>query len=428
MPTRSCCGPGFWNILYNALLNLEFSSRTKIIAFADDLATLSHGKTLSEAQAYANSDLARIENWARENKMQFNDSKSKAMLITRKMSREDIHIFINNRRLEQVTEMKYLGIYFDSRLEFYKHIDHLTEQSRTVIYMLSKTAKLYWGLGYKSLKTVYEGALVPFMTYGAPVWEEAVTNQRYLRKLQSAQRLINIKIAKAYRTISFEASCVMAGAPPIGIVIAGKVQLYRRKHGLEYSEQVCDTPLPANEWPHPARRVTIMETSETTTYPIEIYMDGSKDGSKVGEGVAMYWNKQLVKQCKYKLHNCCSNDQAEKVAISKALDQLLTLEVPTGRLAAILTDSKVTIDSLKNHATHSFLIEEIRNKVRLLSTLNWTIHFGWVKAHIGIEGNEEADKLAKEAAQDEDNHNILFDKIPVTTVASVIKTKGLIQL
>jgi len=49
-PQGSCCGPGFWNVLYNALLNLEFSNHTKIIAFADDLAILTHGKKLSEAE------------------------------------------------------------------------------------------------------------------------------------------------------------------------------------------------------------------------------------------------------------------------------------------------------------------------------------------------------------------------------------------
>jgi hypothetical protein len=367
MPTRILLWPGFWNILYNALLNLEFSSHTKIIAFADDLANLTHGKTLSEAEAEAeadaNSDLARIENWARENEMRFNESKSKAMLITRKRKRDDINIYLNNRRLEQVTEMKYLGIYFDSRLTFYKHIEHVAEKSRTLIYMLSKTAKLHWGLGHKSLKTVYEGALVPLMTYGAPVWEEDITKQRFLRKMQSAQRLTNIKIAKAYRTISFEASCVMAGVPPIGIVIAGKVQLYKRKHGLESSEHACDMPLPVNKWPHPAWRVTITEISELTTYLIEIYMDGSKDGGKVGAGVAIYLNKQLVKQFKYKLQNCCSNNQAEQIAILKALEQLPKLDDPTGRTVAIFTYSKVKIDSLKNHSMNSFLIEEIRNKV-----------------------------------------------------------------
>ena len=149
----------------------------------------------------------------------------------------------------------------------------------------------------------------------------------------------------------------MAGVPPIGIGIPEKVQLYKRKHGLEKSEQPCDMPLPANEWPHPAQWFTITETSELIMYPIEIYTDGSKDGGKVGAGVAIYSNKQLVKECKYKLHNCCSNNQAEQIAILKALEQLPKLVDPTGIIAAIFIDSKVTIDSLKNQAMHSFLIE-----------------------------------------------------------------------
>jgi len=28
-PEGSCCGPGFWNVLYNALLNLEFTSHKR---------------------------------------------------------------------------------------------------------------------------------------------------------------------------------------------------------------------------------------------------------------------------------------------------------------------------------------------------------------------------------------------------------------
>ena len=86
---------------------------------------------------------------------------------------------------------------FDDKLNFYKHIGNMTEKSRKMIYMLGKTAKLNWGLGHKALKIIYEGAIVPLMTYGAPVWEEAVKKKTLLWKLQSTQRLINIKIAKS---------------------------------------------------------------------------------------------------------------------------------------------------------------------------------------------------------------------------------------
>ena len=85
------------------------------------------------------------------------------------------------------------------------------------------------------------------------------------------------------------------------------------------------------------------------------------------------------------------------------------------------------LDSLKNYSMHSSLIEEIRNKMRRLSTLNWTIYFRWVKAHIGIEGNEAADKLTKEAAHDEKDQNIVYDRVPATTVATEINKQGLIK-
>jgi hypothetical protein len=103
-PQGSCCGLGLWNVLYNALLDLEFTSHTKAIAFANDLAILTYGQTTSEAEAYTNSELAKIENWAKQNKMQFNELKSKTMLIARKRksNRENIKIYLKNRRLQQV--------------------------------------------------------------------------------------------------------------------------------------------------------------------------------------------------------------------------------------------------------------------------------------------------------------------------------------
>jgi hypothetical protein len=87
-PQGSCLGPGLWNIFYNSLLNLKFKSGTKIIAFADDFLLLTRGKSVSELENTANAELQKISKWARENKVRFNDKKSRTMLMTRRKRKE----------------------------------------------------------------------------------------------------------------------------------------------------------------------------------------------------------------------------------------------------------------------------------------------------------------------------------------------------
>jgi hypothetical protein len=48
-----------------------------------------------------------------------------------------------------------------------------------------------------------------------------------------------------------------------------------------------------------------------------------------------------------------------------------------------------------------------------------------VKAHTGIEGNELANKLAKEAAEDDGELSVVYNRIPITTVATNLKKEGL---
>ena len=236
--------------------------------------------------------------------------------------------------------------------------------------MLSRTAKLTWGLGHKSLKTIYEGALLRLMTYGSPVWDEAITKTNNLVKLQRVQRLINIKIAKAYRTVSFEASCVLAGVPPIGTEIEERTKLYKIKHNIELGEYECELPQPVKEWPHPAWKMKYMGTQDATQYPIIIYTDGSKMGDKVGAGAAIYVDRELIKRCKYKLNNCCTHNQAEQLAILKVLEEISTIPDCKYRKAAIYTDSQATINSVRNNSINTPIIADIRKKMKHLITQN----------------------------------------------------------
>ncbi|KAJ4438118.1 hypothetical protein ANN_14057 [Periplaneta americana] len=79
------------------------------------------------------------------------------------------------------------------------------------------------------------------------------------------------------------------------------------------------------------------------------------------------------------------------------------------RVAAVYTDSNITISLLKRNTKHNTLIAHIHNTLSALQQRNWTIHFGWVKAHAGLYGNELADRLAKAASTEGE---VIYKKIP----------------
>jgi septum formation inhibitor-activating ATPase MinD len=155
-PQGSFCGPGFWNIQYNSLLNLKYGKRTKAMAFADDLLIAVRAENVQEAENFANIEIGKISNWAKENKITFNEQKSKVMLVTRRKRREktEVNIYLNTKPLEQVNSIKYLGIIIDSKMHFREHIISTAKKCTTLIHTLAKSAKLNWGLKHEALNTI----------------------------------------------------------------------------------------------------------------------------------------------------------------------------------------------------------------------------------------------------------------------------------
>ena len=124
-------------------------------------------------------------------------------------------------------------------------IDQTVAKLITLVNVLARTAKLQLGLGHKALKTIYEGAVVPVLTYGAIIWVEAIRKNKNLTNYKRIQMPVDVKIAKAYRTLSYDASCVIAGVGPIQITIEQRVKAYTatKINNLEY-----DVPLEVRYW------------------------------------------------------------------------------------------------------------------------------------------------------------------------------------
>jgi len=78
--------------------------------------------------------------------------------------------------------------------------------------------------------------------------------------LSRMQRLRNIKIAKAYRTVSNEALCIITGLKPIHIKIKETAELYNIGRGNSYKKLQIDHDKHHKQWLHPADRTIAIVT------------------------------------------------------------------------------------------------------------------------------------------------------------------------
>jgi hypothetical protein len=206
--------------------------------------------------------------------------------------------------------MKYSGRIID-KFKFSEYISYAAEKCTKLIHSLSKSAKISWGLKHEAQKTIYKGAVLPLLLDRAPVWIEAMKYEYDRQKYIRVQRLMNIRIAKAFRTTSSEALCILAGLAPIIVKTEEAVKLYNLNKGKGSQKQIIDREVELKNWSHPADAVKIIEGKENQKHTIQLYTDSSKSEHGVGSSVAIFAGNELAAQLKFKLDKKCSNNQAE---------------------------------------------------------------------------------------------------------------------
>ena len=95
----------------------------------------------------------------------------------------------------------------------------------------------------------------------------------YKAKLNRIQRLINLRIAKAYHTVSNKALCIINSIIPIHIKIEEIAKLYEITQGIGTQ---YDREMELENWNHPATHIKTIERDEESSHPIQAYTDGSK--------------------------------------------------------------------------------------------------------------------------------------------------------
>jgi ribonuclease HI len=127
---------------------------------------------------------------------------------------------------------------------------------------------------------------------------------------------------------------------------------------------------------------------------VKIYTDGSKQlGGETGTAI---FSKDLNIGIIKRPPNTYSIFSAEALALLSALQYVKDREIKDPVL--ICTDSKSilsTLANIKSTNSKNFIVTDIRHLLQESTSTGQQIKLVWIPSHIGLQGNEAADKLAQ---------------------------------
>ncbi|GBN29328.1 Retrovirus-related Pol polyprotein from type-1 retrotransposable element R1 [Araneus ventricosus] len=402
-PQGSVIVPTLWNIYINSIL-LNNNGEVYVQAFADDLALVIGGRTARDLERNTNSALAKISNDLDSLKLTLSIHKCQALvyrsIASHKFSKRNSTTLnrkptfkIQNTSIKISDSLKILGIHIDQKLTWTAHINSLHDKILTLTSNFNRIIKTEWSVDKVLIKSWYLTTIEKSLLYGAGVWGGALTKVQADR-LHSIQRIFLIKFSRGYRTTSTNVLNVLTGIPPLHITAEAefkKFQIWVRRSGIHngiIDSVTLDYNINIKNLNSDIKYISLPEHISDSDF--EVYTDGSRMDDETGFAVCTFRNDHNVDNFLYKLKPFNSVFQAELTAIRYAANWAVSNNIKIN----IYTDSLSSIMALKSAHSRSQLVNNTKQD---LSTTRGLVGLSWVKAHVGIPGNEWADQQAKQA-------------------------------
>ncbi|KAH9517539.1 hypothetical protein DERF_008209 [Dermatophagoides farinae] len=212
-------------------------------AYADDCLLICEHRDIEIFATLTNNVLAMISDWGTYNDLVFNPVKTKCMLITKRRKFNLPQITMNGHLLSLVSSMKILGLLL---------IQSLLGMALKIYNFIKRKFGSRWGLSYDVLRTVYLQTVEPMILYACPVWRSVLCNVTKRNRLLSLQRRFAIGMIRAYRTVSLEASLVIANIVPIDLKIQFWCEVFDAKNYPSLMFGSYQLPLKYADTIHPA--------------------------------------------------------------------------------------------------------------------------------------------------------------------------------
>lgn len=229
VPQGSVLGPLLWNLAYDAVLRAVLPNGISVVCYADDTLVLAEGDDFMRTTRLAELGVAVVVNKIRSLGLTIAPHKTDALwLHGLRRGREPpvTSVRVGEAEVQVGQFIKYLGLTLDGRWSFDEHFNRLVPRIQRTVGALHRLLPNLGG-PEEGVRRLYAGVVRSIALYGAPVWSDRLTrNRRSRSKVLAVQRRIAIRVARGYRTISYEAAALLARFPPLDILAEMDAQVY----------------------------------------------------------------------------------------------------------------------------------------------------------------------------------------------------------
>ena len=453
VPQGGVLSPTLFLIFINDLVE-SLPKGVNAALYADDLVLWCKEEYATTATYRINQALGRLHEWSEKWCVKINKEKSSTSLFTLSPKAKAGKITLGETTLQTEEEVTYLGVTFDKRLTWKAHIEKAEAKARRKLAIMRKLAGTSWGANEKILKQVYQGTVRPHLEYSSTAWSTAAPS--HLKTLDKVQNQALRLITGAMSTTPIETMEKTTNIQPLAdrrdakiLVQAEKLKSLqehpmrnrmnkptrsrlksrssfihesRNLAGVHQVEDPPTIPIKMTDLPQPwkkdhkklkisstvpgvlqgdtqdgyAKRA-LTEALIADLYPkeawIHAYTDGSAKNAVTDGGAGIFIQTPEGETLKKGIPTgkFCTNYSAEEEALKLASNTVEELATDCNQVV-FMTDALSVLQALEGDKLPQ-LMENLQRLQRLKR-----VALQWIPAHCGINGNEEADQLAKEGA------------------------------
>ena len=168
VPQGSVLSPLLFLIYVNDLPT-PHNKQNSLSQFANDTAQWAFSLNIHVAAKPLQQDLLKLAMWYVKWRIKLNPVKTKVIILSRSiLARKTEHnLKLYGEKLKIYPQVKFLGITFDSQLNFRKHFEDILDHCNTRYHHLRLVANKKWGPSPATLIQIYKQCLHPIFEYGS---------------------------------------------------------------------------------------------------------------------------------------------------------------------------------------------------------------------------------------------------------------------